>query len=101
MIFCSKYVFPLKIITILCFSFNAKFHLVDLAGSERADKTKATGVRYKEGVSINLGLLALGNVISALGSEDSKSRSHINYRDSKLTRLLQVQSNSVIMITVI
>ena len=39
----------------------AKFHLVDLAGSERAKKTMATGVRYKEGVSINLGLLALGN----------------------------------------
>ena len=38
----------------------AKFHLVDLAGSERAKKTMATGVRYKEGVSINLGLLALG-----------------------------------------
>ena len=73
-----------------CYSFSAKFHLVDLAGSERANKTMATGVRYKEGVAINLGLLALGNVISALGSEDSKSRSHINYRDSKLTRLLQV-----------
>ena len=45
-------------------------------------------MRYKEGVAINLGLLALGNVISALG-EDSGPKSHIPYRDSKLTRLLQ------------
>lgn len=66
----------------------AKFHLVDLAGSERAKKTLATGVRYKEGVAINLGLLALGNVISALG-DDSGTKHHIPYRDSKLTRLLQ------------
>jgi kinesin family protein 4/21/27 len=66
----------------------AKFHLVDLAGSERAKKTKTTGLRYKEGVSINLGLLALGNVISALG-DDSGPKTHIPYRDSKLTRLLQ------------
>merc|ERR1711893_507559 len=47
----------------------SKFHLVDLAGSERAKKTQATGGRFKEGVAINLGLLALGNVISALGDE--------------------------------
>ena len=66
----------------------SKFHLVDLAGSERAKKTMATGIRYKEGVSINLGLLALGNVISALG-DDSGPKTHIPYRDSKLTRLLQ------------
>merc|ERR1719290_390195 len=66
----------------------SKFHLVDLAGSERAKKTLATGVRYKEGVAINLGLLALGNVISALG-DDSGPKNHIPYRDSKLTRLLQ------------
>ncbi|MCL4142048.1 UNVERIFIED_CONTAM: hypothetical protein GTU68_063237, partial [Idotea baltica] len=65
----------------------AKFHLVDLAGSERAKKTGATGERFKEGVNINKGLLALGNVISALCGEGSKG--HIPYRDSKLTRLLQ------------
>ena len=47
-----------------------------------------SGVRYKEGVAINLGLLALGNVISALG-DDSGPKTHIPYRDSKLTRLLQ------------
>jgi hypothetical protein len=60
-----------------------------LAGSERANKTLATGNRLKEGVAINLGLLALGNVISALG-DDPKGRNFIPYRDSKLTRLLQV-----------
>lgn len=46
------------------------------------------GDRAKEGISINSGLLALGNVISALGDEARKS-SHVPYRDSKLTRLLQ------------
>lgn len=66
---------------------TSKFHLVDLAGSERIKKTKASGERLKEGVKINQGLLALGNVISALG--DGTSRSYISYRDSKLTRLLQ------------
>jgi len=67
---------------------TAKFHLVDLAGSERAKKTKSEGDRFAEGVDINLGLLALGNVISALGSEN-KGVGHVPYRDSKLTRILQ------------
>ena len=66
---------------------SAKFHMVDLAGSERAKKTGATGERFKEGVNINRGLLALGNVISALCEDNN--RGHIPYRDSKLTRLLQ------------
>uniref|UniRef100_A0A668AJ43 Kinesin family member 4 n=1 Tax=Myripristis murdjan TaxID=586833 RepID=A0A668AJ43_9TELE len=66
----------------------SKLHLVDLAGSERQKKTKAEGDRLKEGISINRGLLALGNVISALGDE-SKKGSFVPYRDSKLTRLLQ------------
>jgi len=65
----------------------AKFHLVDLAGSERSKKTQATGERFKEGVNINKGLLALGNVISQLG--DGSFGTYIGYRDSKLTRLLQ------------
>ncbi|XP_013092550.2 chromosome-associated kinesin KIF4-like [Biomphalaria glabrata] len=67
---------------------KVKFHLVDLAGSERCKRTQAEGERFKEGVNINRGLLALGNVISALGEEGTK-RSHIPYRDSKLTRILQ------------
>ncbi|CEP16969.1 hypothetical protein [Parasitella parasitica] len=66
----------------------SKFHFVDLAGSERLKRTNAVGDRAKEGISINTGLLALGNVISALGDE-SRRVSHIPYRDSKLTRLLQ------------
>jgi hypothetical protein len=68
---------------------SAKFHFVDLAGSERLKRTGATGHRAKEGIYINRGLLALGNVISALGDRDRKSNSHVPYRDSKLTRLLQ------------
>ncbi|XP_029428973.1 kinesin-like protein KIF21B isoform X2 [Rhinatrema bivittatum] len=67
---------------------TAKFHFVDLAGSERLKRTGATGERAKEGISINCGLLALGNVISALGDQ-SRKVIHVPYRDSKLTRLLQ------------
>ncbi|KAL9999105.1 putative plus-end-directed kinesin ATPase transcription factor bZIP family [Helianthus debilis subsp. tardiflorus] len=68
----------------------AKLHLVDLAGSERAKRAGSEGVRLKEGIQINKGLLALGNVISALGDDKKrKDGAHIPYRDSKLTRLLQ------------
>lgn len=67
---------------------TAKFHFVDLAGSERLKRTGATGDRAKEGISINRGLLSLGNVISALGDK-AKRGCHVPYRDSKLTRLLQ------------
>ncbi|KAL0278940.1 UNVERIFIED_CONTAM: hypothetical protein PYX00_000615 [Menopon gallinae] len=67
---------------------SAKFHFVDLAGSERLKRTQATGERAREGISINAGLLALGNVISALGDKTKKAL-HVPYRDSKLTRLLQ------------
>ena len=62
---------------------------MDLAGSERQAKTEATGARLKEATKINLSLSALGNVISAL--VDGRSQ-HIPYRDSKLTRLLQVRT---------
>ncbi|XP_012267487.1 kinesin-like protein KIF3B [Athalia rosae] len=63
-----------------------RLNLVDLAGSERQSKTGASGERLKEASKINLSLSALGNVISAL--VDGKT-THIPYRDSKLTRLLQ------------
>lgn len=66
---------------------RSKLHLVDLAGSERAKETGATGDRFAEGVNINKGLLELGNVINAL--TEGKSRKHVPYRNSKLTRLLQ------------
>ncbi|XP_067874157.1 kinesin-like protein kif7 [Heterodontus francisci] len=67
---------------------TSKFHFVDLAGSERIVKTGNTGERLKESIQINSGLLALGNVISALGDPRRKS-SHIPYRDSKITRILK------------
>ncbi|KAG8797749.1 hypothetical protein FRC18_008882, partial [Serendipita sp. 400] len=68
----------------------SKFHFVDLAGSERLKRTAAQGDRVKEGISINSGLLALGNVISALGDPSrARTATHVPYRDSKLTRLLQ------------
>nr|XP_054514071.1 kinesin-like protein KIF27 isoform X9 [Pan troglodytes] len=57
-------------------------------GSERVTKTGNTGERFKESIQINSGLLALGNVISALGDPRRKS-SHIPYRDAKITRLLK------------
>merc|ERR1719454_302387 len=63
-----------------------KLNLVDLAGSERQGKTGATGERLKEATKINLSLSALGNCISAL--VDGKS-SHVPFRDSKLTRMLE------------
>ncbi|PVD33203.1 hypothetical protein C0Q70_04454 [Pomacea canaliculata] len=63
-----------------------KLNMVDLAGSERQAKTGATGDRFKEATKINLSLSALSNVISAL--VDVKT-THVPYRDSKLTRLLQ------------
>jgi chromosome segregation ATPase len=65
---------------------DSKLHFVDLAGSERLKNTGASGERAKEGISINAGLAALGKVISQLSRQHG---SHVSYRDSKLTRLLQ------------
>ena len=64
-----------------------KLNLVDLAGSERVNVTGATGKRLEESKSINQSLSALGNVIGAL--TQPKNRTHIPYRDSKLTRILE------------
>lgn len=69
------------------FTVDSKLHFVDLAGSERLKNSGATGDRAKEGISINAGLASLGKVISQLSSRQTNS--HISYRDSKLTRLLQ------------
>mmetsp|Transcript_26065 Transcript_26065/g.51887 ORF Transcript_26065/g.51887 Transcript_26065/m.51887 type:complete len:1028 (-) Transcript_26065:116-3199(-) len=71
---------------------KSRFTFVDLAGSERIKKTGAEGERAKEGIKINEGLLALGNVINALADDDRLARGekvHVPYRQSKLTRLLQ------------
>jgi hypothetical protein len=68
---------------------RSKFHFVDLAGSERQKRSLAAGLRLKEGININKGLLVLGNVISALGDPKKKGKVFVPYRDSKLTRLLK------------
>lgn len=64
---------------------RGKINFVDLAGSERLDKTKATGHRAQEGISINKSLSTLSKVIEALVTHQS----HIPYRESSLTRLLK------------
>lgn len=64
---------------------QGRLYLTDLAGSERAKKTKNRGKRLQEGAHINKSLLALGNCINALAG----GARYVNYRDSKLTRLLK------------
>lgn len=63
----------------------AKLSLIDLAGSERAANTGNRGARLREGAMINRSLLALANCITAL----TRKGAYVNYRDSKLTRLLK------------
>lgn len=65
---------------------TSTLNLVDLAGSEGATKTQADGLRLREGSNINRSLLALSNVINRLSQAQKQ---FINYRDSKLTRILQ------------
>ncbi|XP_041363703.1 kinesin-like protein KIF19 [Gigantopelta aegis] len=66
---------------------TGKLYLIDLAGSERAANTMNRGKRMVEGAHINRSLLALGNCINALS--DKNGPRYVNYRDSKLTRLLK------------
>ncbi|XP_077710230.1 kinesin-like protein KIF19 isoform X1 [Canis aureus] len=66
---------------------QGRLFMIDLAGSERASQTQNRGQRMKEGAHINRSLLALGNCINALS--DKSTNKYINYRDSKLTRLLK------------
>jgi len=65
---------------------SGKLVLVDLAGSEMVRKTNATGQQLEEAKTINKSLSALGQVINALTDE---KQTHVPYRDSKLTRILQ------------
>ncbi|XP_027374676.1 kinesin-like protein KIF19 isoform X2 [Bos indicus] len=66
---------------------QGRLFMIDLAGSERASQTQNRGQRMKEGAHINRSLLALGNCINALS--DKATNKYVNYRDSKLTRLLK------------
>lgn len=66
----------------------SQLNLVDLAGSEGASRTETQGIRLREGSNINRSLLALSNVINRL-SQANSGKAFINYRDSKLTRILQ------------
>ncbi|XP_050524915.1 kinesin-like protein KIF19 isoform X2 [Daktulosphaira vitifoliae] len=66
---------------------QGRLFMIDLAGSERASHTKNRGKRLKEGAHINRSLLALGNCINALSGGTNPR--FVNYRDSKLTRLLR------------
>ncbi|CAM9395286.1 unnamed protein product [Lampetra planeri] len=67
---------------------TGRLFLIDLAGSERAAQTQNRGKRMKEGAHINRSLLALGNCINALSERGGRAQ-YVNYRDSKLTRLLK------------
>ncbi|XP_076278067.1 uncharacterized protein LOC143207979 [Lasioglossum baleicum] len=78
----------------------SQLNLVDLAGSERARHTGATGERFKEGLHINLSLSTLGLVIKQL-SEYTDGQKYVNFRDSKLTRLLQNSLGGNAMTTII
>uniref|UniRef100_A0A8C6DQ80 Kinesin-like protein n=1 Tax=Moschus moschiferus TaxID=68415 RepID=A0A8C6DQ80_MOSMO len=66
---------------------QGRLFMIDLAGSERASQTQSRGQRMKEGAHINRSLPALGNCINTLS--DKSTNKYINYRDSKLTRLLK------------
>lgn len=68
---------------------SATLQLIDLAGSERQQHTQSSGQRLKEGGAINKSLLTLTTVIRKLSECKNNQNAHVNYRDSKLTRILQ------------
>lgn len=74
-------------------SLHSNLHLVDLAGSERVDRSKVTGDKLKEAQHINKSLSAFGDVIFALAQKTS----HVPYRNSKLTQLLQSSLGKIIV----
>ena len=74
---------------------SLRLYMIDLAGSERAANTKNAGIRLKEGAHINRSLLALGNCINALAEKKTK---FVNYRDSKLTRLVKSKQSIVLRV---
>ena len=82
---------------------TAKLNLIDLAGSERISKTDASGDRLKEAQFINKSLSAIGDVVAALSTQQSKGKkAHVPYRNSKLTYLLQdsLENNAKVLMFV-
>ncbi|ELA41947.1 uncharacterized protein VICG_00964 [Vittaforma corneae ATCC 50505] len=73
---------------------ESRMSFVDLAGSERLKRTECSGHTARESISINAGLLSLGNVISALYLK----KPHVPFRDSKLTRILQKCLNGYVLL---
>ncbi|XP_012226880.2 uncharacterized protein [Linepithema humile] len=78
----------------------SQLNMVDLAGSEKARQTGATGNRFEEACHINLSLSTLALVIKQL-SEPQESQKYVNFRDSKLTRLLQTSLGGNAMTAII
>ena len=78
-------------------SYLGRLNLIDLAGSEDTSRSKAEGDRFREAVNINTDLLQLRRVLDAL----SAFSSHIPYRDSTLTRLLQSSLSTTQSITIL
>lgn len=72
---------------------RSKFYFADLAGSESIKRTAAEGQQMKEAIGINQGLSSLGNVIRACANKRENKNEYVNYRDSKLTRILQVNKH--------
>lgn len=79
--------------------FEGKLNLVDLAGSECVRRTGTEGLQFQEGVNINLGLLSIGQVISALSK--ATNNNHIPYRESIITTVLKDSLNRDNYITLI